>query len=89
MNDDTRYPVADAERATVEVLSRTPLLCTLDRTIREAIGREVRRGTAQRLSEDHRERRPFRRPPAPRPEARGPEGPSHPHRTTLQGGESQ
>lgn len=54
MNEDFRYPVADVERATVTVLSGTPLLCTLDRPSLEAIGREVLRGTARRLSEEHR-----------------------------------
>lgn len=56
MTEDTRYPVADVARATAEVLSRTPLLCSLGPHAREAIGREVHRGTARRLSEPHRER---------------------------------
>lgn len=55
MNEDTRYPVTDVERATVEVLSRTPLLCALGSVAREDIAREVRRGTTRRLSQDHRE----------------------------------
>lgn len=56
MTEDIRYPVADVAQATAEVLSRTPLLCSLDPEAREAVGREVRRGTEQRLSEPHRER---------------------------------
>ncbi len=55
MNDGKRYPVTDVARATAAVLSRTPLLCTLDPAALEAIGREVRDGAARRLSEDHRE----------------------------------
>lgn len=53
---DARYPVADVERATIGVLSRTPLLCALDPDARADIACEVRRGTARRLSEEHRER---------------------------------
>ncbi len=56
MNDEKRYPVADVERATVAVLARTPLLCTLDRASLRSIGREVRDGAARRLSEVHQQK---------------------------------